>query len=76
MAIPSPPSTRGRLVDLAYTRRPGLLTRRRPAMDRSRFGPYFSSIISFLPTSASSTLQPEMYPSCCRISAMCALSLL
>src|SRR5512143_2764874 len=34
IATPRPPSTRGRLVDLAYTRRPGLDTRRRPAMLR------------------------------------------
>ena len=32
IATPRPPSTLGRLSDLAYTRRPGLDTRRRPAM--------------------------------------------
>src|SRR3712207_7450710 len=31
IATPRPPSTLGRLVDLAYTRRPGLDTRRTPA---------------------------------------------
>src|SRR5439155_1304771 len=46
IATPRPPSTRGRPVDLAYTRRPGLETRRRPAMLRSRLGPYLSCPVS------------------------------
>jgi hypothetical protein len=47
IATPRPPRTFGKLVDFAYTRSPGLDTRRRPAMLRSRFGPYFSSTIRF-----------------------------
>jgi ribosomal protein S8 len=35
-----------------------------------KFGPNFSSRTRFLPTSASSTFQPVMKPSCWRISAM------
>ncbi len=58
IATPRPPSTFGRLVDFAYTRRPGLEIRLMPAMERSRFGPNFSSRTRFLPTSASSTFQP------------------
>src|SRR3954465_12555973 len=54
IATPRPPSTRGRLVDFAYTRRPGLDTRRRPAMLRSRLGPYLSSTTSDFPPRASS----------------------
>src|SRR5436189_1723614 len=60
IATPSPPSTRGRLVDFAYTRRPGLDTRRRPAMLRSRLGPYLSCTTSDLPTRASSVRKLEM----------------
>src|SRR6188768_2389170 len=74
IATPRPPSTFGRLVDLAYTRRPGLDTRRTPAMERSRLGPYLRLTVSVLPTSASSTVQPAMYPSASRISAMWLLS--
>src|SRR6476619_5356818 len=74
IATPRPPSTFGRLVDLAYTRRPGLDTRRTPAMERSRLGPYLRLMVSVLPTSASSTAQPAMYPSASRISAMWLLS--
>src|SRR5690349_13643070 len=74
IATPRPPSTFGRLVDLAYTRRPGLDTRRTPAMERSRLGPYLRLMVSVLPTSASSTVQPAMYPSASRISAMWLLS--
>src|SRR3954447_9392718 len=76
IATPSPPRTRGRLVDLAYTRRPGLLIRRMPAIERSRFGPNLRFTVRVLPTSASATAHDAMYPSCWRISAMCALSLL
>src|SRR6478752_4746791 len=76
IATPRPPSTFGRLVDFAYTRRPGFEIRLMPAMERSRFGPNFSSRTRFLPTSASSTFQPVMKPSCLRISAMCDLILL
>ncbi len=36
IATPRPPSTLGRPVLFAYTRRPGLLMRRTPAMERSR----------------------------------------
>src|SRR3954462_15129957 len=54
IATPRPPRTRGRLVDFAYTRRPGLDTRRKPAMLRSRLGPYFSCTTRDLPTRASS----------------------
>src|SRR6478609_8196530 len=60
IATPRPPRTRGRLVDFAYTRRPGLDTRRRPAMLRSRLGPYFSCTTSDLPTRASSVRKLEM----------------
>src|SRR3712207_6855730 len=59
IATPRPPSTLGRLVDLAYTRRPGLDTRRTPASERSRFGPYFSSIVRVWPTGAGSTRSEE-----------------
>lgn len=45
-------------------------------IERSRFGPNFSSRTRFLPTSASSVFQPVMNPSCWRISAMCDLILL
>ena len=45
----------GQVGRFAYTRRPGLETRRRPAMLRSRLGPYLRFTTSFLPTSASST---------------------
>src|SRR6202000_630937 len=45
IATPKPPSTRGKPVDLAYTRNPGLDTRRRPAMLRSRLGPYLSCTV-------------------------------
>ena len=76
IATPRPPSTFGRLVDFAYTRRPGFEMRLMPAIERSRFGPNFSSRTRFLPTSASSTFQPVMKPSCWRISAMCDLILL
>ena len=41
MAIPRPPRTLGMPVLLAYTRSPGLLTRRRPAIERSQLGPVF-----------------------------------
>lgn len=75
IATPRPPSTRGRLVDFAYTRRPGLDTRRNPAMLRSRLGPYLSWITSDLPTRASSVRKSLMYPSFLRIYAMLALSL-
>jgi len=54
------PSTLGNEVDLAYTRNPGLDTRRSPAMLRSRFGPNFSSTTSDFPTCASSAWNPEM----------------
>ncbi|CNM77515.1 Uncharacterised protein [Mycobacterium tuberculosis] len=54
IATPRPPRTRGRLVDFAYTRSPGLDTRRKPAMLRSRLGPYLSWTTSDLPTRASS----------------------
>ena len=50
IAIPRPPSTFGSAVDFAYTRRPGLEIRRTPAIDRSRFCPYLSVIVSVLPT--------------------------
>ena len=50
MAMPRPPSTLGKPVDLAYTRRPGLEIRRTPAMERSRFWPYFRLIDKVLPT--------------------------
>src|SRR3984893_19444361 len=73
IATPSPPRTFGRLSFFAYTRRPGFDTRLIPAIERSRVGPNFRSTTSFLPTSASSTCQAEMYPSCWRISAICAL---
>ncbi|CAM5586524.1 hypothetical protein SCALM49S_06691 [Streptomyces californicus] len=76
IATPRPPRTFGRLVDFAYTRRPGFEMRLMPAIERSRFGPNFSSRTRFLPTSASSTFQPVMKPSCWRISAMCDLILL
>src|SRR5690349_14509386 len=79
IATPSPPRTLGRELLLAYTRRPGLETRRTPAMLRSRLGPYLRSTTSSLRTepsfSTSSTRQPAMYPSCWRISAMCVFSL-
>src|SRR3954453_10656322 len=74
IATPRPPRTFGRLVDLAYTRRPGLDTRRTPAMERSRLGPRLRLTVSVLPTSASSTVKPAMYPSASRISAMWLLS--
>src|SRR5215217_8059351 len=73
IATPRPPRTRGRLVDFAYTRSPGLDTRRRPAMLRSQLGPYFSCTTSDLPTRASSVRKSLMYPSALRISAMFAL---
>src|ERR1039457_2796259 len=73
MAMPRPPSTRGRLSFFAYTRRPGLDTRLSPAIERSRVGPNLSETTRFLPTSASSTFHPAMYPCCWRISAMCTL---
>src|SRR5215469_9589011 len=44
-------------------------------MERSRALPYLRVITRFLPTSASSTRQAAMYPSCWRISAMCDLIL-
>ena len=47
-------------VERAYTRRPGLETRLMPAMDRSRFGPYFRVSVRVWPTRASETSQPEM----------------
>src|SRR5215467_15500038 len=53
IATPSPPSTRGRSVDFAYTRRPGLDTRLMPDRLRSRFGPNFRSITSVRPTTPS-----------------------
>ena len=53
IAMPRPPSTLGRSVDFAYTRRPGLEIRRTPASERSRFCPYFSVIDKVLPTSPS-----------------------
>jgi hypothetical protein len=48
---------------LAYTRRPGLLMRRTPAIERSRCWPYFRVRVSVLPTSpsaGSSTFQEVM----------------
>jgi len=75
IATPSPPSTRGKLVDFAYTRKPGLETRFRPAMLRSRLGPYLSWTTSALPTRASSVRKSLMYPSLLRIWAMLAFSL-
>jgi hypothetical protein len=60
MATPRPPSTFGRLVDFAYTRRPGFDTRRTPAMLRSRLRPYFRSTTSERPTSACSVLNEAM----------------
>jgi len=60
IAMPSPPSTRGRLSFFAYTRRPGLDTRLSPAMERYLAGPYFSVTTRFLPTSASVTSKPPM----------------
>ena len=53
----------GMAVALAYPRSPGLETRRRPAIDLSRLGPYFRSIDSTLPgvsPGASATDQPAM----------------
>src|SRR6266511_4158966 len=44
MAMPRPPMTRGSPSRFAYTRRPGLDTRLRPVMVRSRPLPYFSVI--------------------------------
>ena len=41
-----------------------------------KFGPNLSSMVSFLPTSASSSFQPAMKPSALRMSATRALSLL
>src|SRR6476620_4190087 len=78
IATPRPPSTLGSAVCLAYTRRPGLLIRRTPAMERSRCRPYFSWISSVLPTTSSwsATSKEVMYPSCWRISATPCLSLL
>src|SRR5262249_33753962 len=70
MAMPSPPSTRGRLSFFAYTRSPGLDTRLSPAIERSRDGPYLSAITRFLPTSASVMDHSAIYSSCWRISAM------
>src|ERR1700730_19260809 len=61
IATPRPPSTRGRLVDFAYTRNPGLETRRKPTMLRSRLGPYLSCTTSDLPTRASSVWKSVMY---------------
>src|SRR5437764_366225 len=49
IATPRPPRTFGRPVLLAYTRRPGLLIRRTPAIERSRLRPYLSSISRVLP---------------------------
>ena len=51
--MPRPPSTLGSPVDFAYTRRPGLEMRRTPAIERSRFWPYFRVIDKVLPTSPS-----------------------
>jgi hypothetical protein len=48
--MPRPPSTLGSPVDFAYTRRPGLEIRRMPAIERSRFWPYYSVSSSTLPT--------------------------
>src|SRR6476659_115649 len=78
IATPRPPSTLGSAVCLAYTRRPGLLIRRTPAIERSRLRPYLSWISSVLPTtpSRSWTSKEVMYPSCLRISATPCLSLL
>src|SRR5699024_10063020 len=70
IATPSPPRTLGSSVDLAYTRRPGFEMRRTPEMARSRLSEYFSSRTRFLPTSASSSRAPRMYPSAFRMSAM------
>ena len=53
MATPRPPRTVGISVDFAYTRRPGFETRLMPAIDRSRFGPYFSVSVRVWPTRAS-----------------------
>src|SRR6187551_1019682 len=55
IAVPSPPRTRGRRSFLAYTRRPGLETRFRSVITRSRFLPNLSSITSELTGSASTT---------------------
>src|SRR5215467_2005645 len=76
IATPRPPSTRGSSGAFAYTRRPGLETRRMPARLRSRVGPYFSSTTRVLPTvssTGSSTVQAATYPSALRTSAMFAL---
>src|ERR1700738_1015019 len=62
IATPTPPSTRGRVVVLGDTRRPALEIRRRPAMLRSRLGPYFSCTTSALPTRASSGWVSGVYP--------------
>src|SRR5660397_69355 len=48
--------------------------RRTPASERSRLGPYFRDSVSVLPTSASATAEPLMYPCSSRILAMFALS--
>src|SRR6476646_3525945 len=48
-------------------------------MLRSRFGPYFkvsSRVLPTWPSAGSRVVQPAMYPSCWRISAMCTLILL
>ena len=60
--MPSPPSTFGSAVLLAYTRSPGLDTRLMPAIERSRFGPNFRSMVSVEPTpdSFGVTVQPAM----------------
>src|SRR5215217_428883 len=79
IAIPRPPSTFGKAVDLAYTRSPGFEIRRTPAIERSRFWPYFSVIDKVLPTwpsTGSLTAYPAMYPSLAKISAIPTLILL
>src|SRR6476620_427027 len=51
-------------------RRPGLDTRLRPEITRSRLAPYLSVTTSVSWTSPLSTLKPSMYPSCSRMRAI------
>src|SRR6266508_4018724 len=76
MAMPMPPSTRGTLSAFVYTRRPGLDTRRNPEIVRLRSGVYFIAIRRRGRgyEESSSTLEPEMYPSCSRIFASATFS--